>query len=433
MFCLNHMTTVRLKIAALAVAVASLLPCRAQAADWTQFRGPDHDGSSSEKILMKWPDAGLRQIWKVPLRDGFSAFTVGGGKVFTLVAREVDGAEQEVCVALDANSGRELWSVPLGIAKYEGGGNSGTPDNKGGDGPRSTPAYDHGKVYTYSSRMVLQCLDADTGKQIWACNLIKEHAGRNIAWENAASPLIESDLIFVAGGGVGQSLLAFDSRNGHVVWQGQNEMMTHSTPIAATILGQRQIIFYTQSGLVSVAPKTGAVLWRYPFRYSTSTAISPVVSGDIVYCSAAYGIGSGACRISKSANGFAATRLWFQPASVMNSHWSTPVCADGYLYGLFGQKKYGAAPLACVEMATGRVVWSQEGFGPGGCTLVNGHVLVLSDAGDLVLVKATPAAYTEVARSHVLAGKCWNYASISNGRIYARSTKEGVSLDVTPR
>src|SRR5208283_6159508 len=148
--------------------------------------------------------------------------------------------------------------------------NKGTPDNNGGDGPRSTPTYDDGKVYTYSSRMVLQCLDAGTGKQIWACNLIKEHAGRNIHWQSAASPLIDGDLVFVAGGGAGQSLLAFDKRNGRVVWQGQDDKMTHSTPVAATLLGQRQIIFFTQSGLVSVVPKTGVVLWRYPFRYSGS-------------------------------------------------------------------------------------------------------------------------------------------------------------------
>jgi len=425
------MTAIPLKTVALAVLAAGLFAGHAPAADWTQFRGANHDGSSPEKISTKWPQAGLREIWKEPLRDGFSAITVGGGKAFTLVTREVDGADQEVCVALDADSGKELWAVPLGIAKFDKGGNNGAADNNGGDGPRSTPSYDDGKVYTYSSRMVLKCLDADTGKQIWACNIMKEHAGRNITWESAASPLIDGDLIFVAGGGPGQSLLAFNKHNGQVVWQGQNEMMTHSTPVAATLLGQRQIIFYTQSGLVSVAPRTGAVLWRYPFRYSTSTAISPVVSGDIVYCSASYGIGSSACRVSKYGNGFTATQLWFQPFNVLSSHWSTPVCANGYLYGIFGQKKFATAPLECVDIATGRILWSHEGFGPGGCTLVNGHVLVLSDAGDLVLVKATPKAYTEVGRSHVLAGKCWNYASVSNGRIYARSTKEGVSLDAS--
>ncbi len=421
----------KFKIVMLFALAASAFPCRVPAADWTQFRGPNHDGTSPEKIVTEWPQSGLRQIWKTPLTDGFSALTVAGGKAFTLVLREVDGADQEVCVALDANSGRELWAVPLGVAKYDGGGSKGAPGNDGGDGPRSTPTYDDGRVYTYSSRMVLQCLDAGTGKQIWGCDLARDHGGRNIHWESAASPLIDGDLVFVAGGGVGQALLAFDKHDGHVVWQGQDDMMTHSTPVAVTLLGQRQIIFYTQSGLVSVLPKTGVVLWRYPFRYSGSAAISPVVSGDMVYCSAGYGIGSSACRISKTAGGFTATRVWYQPANVIASHWSTPVCANGYLYGIYGQAQFARAPLKCVEMATGRVLWSQNGFGPGGCTLVNGHVLVLSDAGDLVLVKATPTAYTEEARCHVLAGKCWNYASISNGRIYARSTKEGVSLDAS--
>lgn len=415
----------------LAGLIGGLISCRGHAADWTQFRGPNHDGASPEKILTSWPQGGLRQIWKVPLQDGFSAMTVGGDKVFTLVARESEGATMEVCLALDAASGRELWAAPLGVAQYDGGGNKGTPDNDGGDGPRSTPTYDDGKVYTYSSRMVLQCFDAMKGKQIWSCNVIKEHAGHNIHWESAASPLIDGDLVFIAGGGTGQALLAFDKKDGRVVWKGQNDLMTQSTPVAATILGQRQIIFFTQNGLVSVAPKTGAVLWRYPFRFTTSTAMSPVVAGNIVYCSAAYGVGSSACQISKSGDSFSANRLWYQPANIIASHWSTPVCAGGYLYGIFGQAKFGQAPLKCVELATGRVLWSREGFGPGGCTLVDGNVLVLSDAGDLVLVKASPAAYTEVEREHALAGKCWNYASISNGRIYARSTREGVSLEAS--
>src|SRR5579862_5494753 len=111
-----------------------------QGADWAQFRGPNHDGVSSEKILKHWPAGGPRELWKTPLTDGFSSFTVGGGRAYTLVRREVRGADQEVCVALDANSGKETWAMPLGIAKYDGGGDSGVEGNKGGDGPRSTPS-----------------------------------------------------------------------------------------------------------------------------------------------------------------------------------------------------------------------------------------------------------------------------------------------------
>jgi outer membrane protein assembly factor BamB len=414
-----------------ASALACVLPGAVHAADWTQYRGPNHDGTSPETILTAWPSNGLREVWKQPMKDGFSGITIGGGKAFTLVERDVDGASQEVCVALDANSGKELWAAPLGVAGYDGGGASGAPGNDGGDGPRSTPSYDNGKVYTYSARMVLACLNAATGQQIWACDLLKEHAGHNIHWESAASPLVEGNLVFVAGGGPGEALLAFDKNDGHVVWKGQDDKLTQSSPVAATILGERQVIFFTQTGLVSVVPATGAVLWRFPFRFSTSTAMSPVVCGDIVYCSAAYGVGSSACKIARTDAGFAAAEIWHQPANVLASHWSTPVYSGGYLYGISGQAKFANAPLVCVDVASGRVMWSQSGFGPGGCTWVGGNVLVLSDAGDLVLVKATPASYQEAARSHVLAGKCWNCASVSNGRIYARSTREGVSLDVS--
>jgi outer membrane protein assembly factor BamB len=411
-------------------ALACALPCASHAGDWPQFRGPNHDGTSPEKILTAWPATGLREVWKHPMNDGFSGLTVGDGKAFTLVTREVDGASQEVCIALDGNSGNELWAAPLGPTGYDGGGDSGTPDNKGGDGPRSTPSYDSGKVYVYSSRMVVKCLDATSGKEVWVCDVLKEHAGHNIHWESAASPLIEGNLVYIAGGGPGEALLAFDKNDGHVVWKGEDDKMTQSTPVATTILGERQIIFFTQKGLVSVVPDKGTVLWRFPYRFSTSTAISPVVCGDVVYCSAAYGVGSSACKITKTNGVYSAAEMWHDPANVLASHWSTPVYSDGYLYGINFQSKFGAAPLVCAEVATGKVMWSQPGFGPGGCTLVGGNLVVLNDAGDLVLVKASPASYQETARSHVLAGKCWNSASVSNGRIYARSTREGVSLDV---
>lgn len=404
-------------------------------ADWPQFRGPNHDATSPEKIPTQWPPTGLRQVWKIPLKNGFSSFTLGGGQVYTLVTRDFDGGDQETCLALDAKTGQELWAAPMGVgsSKYDGGGDSGAKGNDGGDGARSTPAYDGGKVYAFSSRLMLKCLNAADGKEVWSCDLMKEHAGRNVHWESGASPLLDGDLVFVAGGGPGQSLLAFDKKDGHLVWKGEDDQMTQSTPVAATILGERQVIFFTQKGLVSVAPKTGAVLWRYPFRFSGAAGCSPVVSGDIVYCSVSYGIGSGACKITRAGGAFVATEIWRLPGNNdLSSHWSTPVAFNGCLYGIFGQAKFATAPLKCLDLATGEVKWSKPGFGPGGVNLVDGNLLVLSDVGDLVLVKAAPDAYTELARAHVLNGKCWNSVALSNGHIYARSTKEGVNLDLSP-
>lgn len=410
--------------------LGALATIDASAADWPQYRGPNANGTTAEAIQKTWPASGPKQLWKTPVNAGFSSFAVGGGKAFTLVTRSIDNVKNEVCVALDADSGKELWAVPLGFSKYDGGGDSGAPHNSGGDGPRSTPSLDGNRVYTISAALVLTCLDANDGKVVWRKDLVKEHGARNIQWQNAASPLIEGDSIFLCAGGTNQALLAFRKTDGALVWKGQNDKMTHATPIAGTILGQRQVVFFTQSGLVSVKPADGTVLWRYEFPYKVSTAASPVIGDDMVFCSAGYGVGAGAVRISKDGSGFKATELWRKPNQQMN-HWSTSVYHDGHLYGLFGFKQWEKVPLKCIDLATGEEKWSKEGYGQGGTILAGGNLVTLAENGDLVVVEASPKAYNETARFKVVTGKCWNNVALANGRIYARSTKEGVCVDVS--
>lgn len=406
----------------------------ASAADWPQYRGPNHDGISTESLSLPWPAAGPKVIWRTPTKNGFSSFAVADGKVFTQVNRDMDGAPRELVVALDAETGKELWSVDIGFGKYDRGGDSGTDDNKGGDGPRSTPTVNGGKVYTFTQNLQLFCIDAGSGKTLWMKDVMKEHAGRNIGWKSAMSPVVDGGLVFVGGGGAGQSLLAFSKVTGQVAWKAHDETITHATPVVATIHGVRQVIYFLKSGLLSVAMADGRALWRFPFKFSVSTAASPVVAGDIVYCSAGYGVGGGACKITKAGAQFTATELWkISGDKEVANHWSTPVFKDGHLYGMFSFKKFGSGPLKCVELATGKVKWEKPGFGAGNVILVGGQILALADDGQLVVVEASPAAYKELARVKAVTGKCWSTPAFSNGRIYVRSTREGACLDVAGR
>jgi len=402
------------------------------AENWTFIRGPHGDGTTPEKVATKWPATGPKVVWKVPSEMGFSSLVVAESRVFNLELRELEGAKQEVVIARKADTGAELWMKSLGPAKYgHDGGNAGTADNKGGDGPRSTPSLSDGKVYVTSAKLVLSCFDANTGDLVWQKNLLKDFGGSNIMWENAASPLVEQGLVLVAGGGAGQSLLAFNAQTGDVVWKAFDETMTHATPTPATLPGQRQVIFFLKSGLLAVEPKTGKELWRYAFPFSVSTAASPVVAGDIVYCSAGYGVGAGACRVTKNGDTWTAQEIYrIKGDKLLANPWSTPVLHDGHLYGMFQFKEYGDGPVKCVEVATGKVKWEQSGFGPGQVILAGNQVLALGDAGQLVLIEATPKGYHELARAEVLDGKCWGSPVVSNGRVYARSTKEAVCLDL---
>jgi len=394
--------------------------------DWPQYNGATGDRVSPETLGAKsFPSGGPQARWRAPTGPGFSSLAVVGKRAYTLVLR--DGAE--VLVALEAESGKELWAATLSEPDYDGGADAGEDDNKGGDGPRATPSVVDGRVFVYDASLGLHAIDAESGKPLWKQDIAGDFGGKKIQWNNAASALVEAGRVFVVGGGEGQSLLAFEAATGKLAWKKGDEKMTHATPIAATLLEKRQVIFFVQSGLVAVVPETGAELWRTEFPYRTSTAASPVVAGDVVFCSAGYGVGAAAWRIGEKDGKLAPELLW-RAANKHINHWSTPVVHDGHLYGMFSFKEYGKGPLRCIELETGEERWAEAGFGPGNVILVGGTLVALSDKGELVLVDPRPDAYQELARADVLPGKCWSMPAFAGGAVYLRSTQESVRIDL---
>lgn len=406
----------------------------AQDLAWPQYRGPGGDGiidaaaGDLSDVDLNWNDNPPKVLWKTPTPLGFSSFAVADGKAITLVARADDSGELvETCVALDAKTGKEIWSYAMSESGYgHDGGNAGAIGNRGGDGPRSTPTIDGDFVYVYDAQLLLVCLNAKDGKLVWKVDVLNDHAGRNITWCSAMSPVIVDDRVIVAGGGAGQSIIALDKRTGSIDWKTGDYKITHATPVVRDVNGQRQMIFFMQSGLVAIDPTDGRQRWQTPFPYRVSSAASPVTVGNLVYCSAGYGVGAGLFEISDA---MSVKEIWRKPNRLMN-HWSTPVVRDGHLYGLFEFKKYGKAPLQCVELATGEIKWSQRGYGPGNCILAGDKLVVLSDAGELVIVAATPDRYQELSRAKILSGKCWSTPAYSDGKLFVRSTEEGACVSL---
>lgn len=412
-------------------AAPPLLPARATSTaaasgptEWPSFRGPKTDGTAPVLPVADASKVKLNKRWKVETPKGFGSFAVAGAKAYTIITRDVEGNNSEVLIALDVKSGKELWAQPLTIVKYDGGGDSGTPSNKGGDGPRSTPIVNDGKVYVIDANLGVYAFDATSGKEVWKRDVMKDNSGVQIKWQNAASPVIDGEILLMCGGGPGQALLGLNKKTGEIVWKGEDDRMTHATPVIADILGVHQCIFFTQKGLVAVDPQKGNVIWRGDFPFKVSTAASPVVYEDVVYCSAGYGVGAGAFKISKSGSGLEAAPLWRRENECFN-HWSTPVVKDGYLYGMFSFKEYGDGPVACVDIRTGKDVWSQPGFGPGQVILSGDTVIALSDKGEVVFIKADPAKYSELKRESIVEGKVWSYPVLAYNHLFARSTVEG--------
>ncbi len=423
--------------------VHKVLPCSllalalgvARADEWPQYRGPYHDGVSTEPLRTNWAAVPPRQLWRVPLDPALSSLTISGGRVFTQVRRLIGGLDTEFCVALDAQTGQELWAAPVDMAasaEFPMYPNEGVGDD---DGPRSTPSVIGNRVYVLSTYLHLHCLDAATGQTVWSRDLTNEFGGTLIEWQNGASPLVLGGRVLLNGNGPGQRLMAFDASDGALAWAMHDDAMTQASPVGALIDGVPQAIFFTQSGLVSVAPATGGLLWRRTVNYNfVSVAASPVVAGNRVYCSRAYAgstisalAGALVIGVTNTAGTFNTAQVWYRTNQLMN-HWATPVHYQGHLYGNYGQ---GFLTFKCVEFATGAERWSVSGFGYGSALVAGTNILAFSDTGALVLVAPRTNAYTEIARYQGPNGKCWNAPALSNGRIYARSTTEAVCLDVS--
>ena len=412
----------------LAATIASLaFGPLSRAADWSQIMGPNGNRKTAETISA-WAAGRPHQVWEIPAAGGFGSFVTGGGKVYTVLP----GRGSETVVALDRKTGKTLWQTPLNSRlDYDSGGDRGAPGNGGGDGPRATPVFAGDRVFVFGGSFDLYALKSGTGEILWKHDLIKEFGGAQIRWSNAAAPLVVGDRVLVAGGGRNQACLAFRADNGAVLWKTGSDRPMHSTPVLANIHGKDQALFMSERGLVSRDPADGRELWLYPFPHSTSTAASPVVWGDIVNCTAGYGVGGGACKVTLKDGKWEVAELWRSPGNRDTaSHWSTAVAHEGCLYGCYGFNQLGNGAFKCVDIRTGKVMWQQPGFGHGQVIMVGNRLLVTSDAGRLALLEPKPKEYHELAQAKVLKGKVWASPAFSDGQAFLRSTSQGVCLEL---
>jgi len=389
----------------------------AAAADWPQYLGPNRTGTSAEtRLLTGWTGDGPKVLWKVEGGDGYSSVAVAGGKCYTLLQRSGD----ELVVALDAANGKEVWKHKLGPA-YK---------NQYGDGPRSTPTVEAGKVYVQSVTGPLVCLEADSGKVAWEHNLLTEFKSKNIDWGLSASPLIDGDLVVAEAGGKGASLVAFDKKSGKLAWKVGDDKAGYASPVAMTVAGKKQAIFFTGASVTGVQLADGKEAWRIPWKTEFDVNIcTPLIIGDRVFVSSGENVGC--AMLSPSATG-KPELLWESkgPKSVMKNYWATAVYHDKHLYGISGEYE-GVVNLNCVEAATGKLVWSQERYPRANMTLADGHLYILTIEGNLVVAPATPKGYQEKGKTKVLdAARYINAPAIADKKLYAKDLKSIICVDI---
>jgi outer membrane protein assembly factor BamB len=377
------------------------------AGDWPQWRGPGRDDVSSEKGLLKtWPTEGPKRVWLYDKAGmGYAGFSVAAGKLFTMGTR--DG--KEVLLALDAASGKELWSSPIGDILGNGWG----------DGPRSTPTVDGAKVYAMSGKGNLVCADAASGKVAWSVSM-ESLGGKVPGWGFTESPLIDGKNVICTPGGDKGTMAALDKATGKLVWQSSEitEGAQYSSVVTATIGGKKQYVQLVMQTLFGVEPETGKLLWRSQWGGKVAVIPTPIVKGDEVFISSGYGVG---CKKVKISGG--ETTDVFLNKDLQNHHGGVILVGDN----LFGHSDKSG--WTCMNFADGSVKWTNKGVGKGAVAYADGMLYTLGEKnGEVALVEASATGWTEKGRftlnpqasARNPKGAIWVHPVISNGKLYLR-------------
>lgn len=381
---------------------------------WPDFRGPRRDGAyRGDPIRTSWPASGLTPLWKQPIGGGYASFVVGGTRAFTIEQR----GRQEVVAAYDVSSGRELW-----MTAWDGE----FQETMGGDGPRATPTWARGVVYALGALGELRALEDATGRTLWRTNILQDAGASNLQWGMAAAPLVVDDAVVVLpGGGGGQSVLAYHRSTGRRLWSALPDQAAYASPMLVEIGGRVQIVLLTATRLVGLSPDGGAVLWAHPWQGPNNgiNAAQPLLLGENrLYVSAGYGAGAAVIEVSGGPTGFNTREVWRN--TKMKNRFASAVVHEGVIYGL------DESILAAIDAATGELKWKGGRYGYGQLLLADGHLIVLTEDGDLALVRATPERHEELVRFPVLNGKTWNPPAMANGVLLVRNLAEMAAFDL---
>jgi outer membrane protein assembly factor BamB len=389
-----------------------------RAEDWPNWRGPDHNGISRETgwDANKLKD-GPHVLWRKQIGTGFASVTVSDGRAYAMGnSAKPDGKssqeQKDTLWCFDAKTGAEIWkhTYPclLEPKSHEGG-------------PSATPTVEAGRVYILSKQGHVFCLDATKGTVVWQKHLTNDYGVKPHEWGFSGSPIIVGELIVLNAGTHG---LALRKQDGSLAWVNEKGPAGYSSAVPYEQQGKKCVAILGNQEVYGVVAATGQILWKQPWKTMYDESIpDAIVAGDELFMSSGLGTGAALFQIQ----GDKLVRIWSHKK--MQNWLSTSVLWRGHIYGVDAGD--GGA-LKCLDFQTGAVKWAHEGLGAGSVTLAGGKLIALSDKGRLMIAKASPAGYTELAAAQILEGKCWTPPVLANGRIYARNADgDLVCIDVS--
>ncbi|MBN1782330.1 PQQ-binding-like beta-propeller repeat protein [bacterium] len=386
-------------------------------ADWPQWRGPDRNGISAEKGLMKsWPDGGPELLWQVrDLGSGYGTVAVAGKRLYI---QTNEGLENEYVRALDAAGGKTIWSVRIG--------NVGNPDQRPNfPAARSTPTVDGDRLFALGSDGDLTALDLKTGKVFWQKSLRTDFGGTPGNWAYAESPLVDGDKVVATPGGPESTVVALDKNTGKLIWACDipgNEKAAYASAIVIQAGKVRQIVVFVESFLAGIDSETGKLLWTYNETKGIANIPTPVARQSYVYSSASRK-GGALIRIVPGEDSVRTEQIYFD-AKLPNAIGGTVLAGD-CLYGTAAN----GSDFFCIDFMTGQEKWkAASDAAPGALCYADGMLYVHGENGNVALIEASCEAYREISifappdqpEKKDRMEKAWAYPVIADGRLYIR-------------
>ena len=422
---------------------------RSAGSDWPGFLGPTGDGKSPEKGLSKsWQENGPPLLWHIPVGEGYAAPSVARGRLF-LFDRHGDKMRL-TCV--HARTGDEIWRSEYST-DYE-------DLYDFSNGPRAVPVIDGDRVYTFGPEGRLRCHRLEDGGLIWEVATAPVFGVVQNFFGASSVPVVEGDLLIAAIGGSppdspgiqsgkvvgnGTGIVAFDKRTGKVRYKTADELASYSSPVVTTLGDRRWGFYLARGGLIGFEPASGKVEFDFPFRarkLQSVNASNPVVVGDTVFITESYGPGSAVLRVRPGE--YEIVRRDANPRTqTMSCHFMTPIHHEGYLYGSSGQGS-GEAELRAIEYDSGKIMWSEPGLGRATLLYVDGHLVVFTERGRLLLIEATPERYHVLADAtpripeaakpdgQLLSYPTWSPPVLAHGILYLRGKGWLAAFELIP-
>lgn len=386
--------------------------------DWTRWGGPNQDFRAvGGRLAASWPEEGPTRLWSRELGDGYSAILTDNGRLYTMYR---DG-DTEAVICLNADNGRTIWERRYDHAPAEG------HVQQFGAGPRSTPLIDGDRLYTIGVAGKMHALDKNNGNVLWTHDLWSDFGGNFLEHGYASSPVAYQNMVIVLVGGEGQSIVAFDKKDGSVVWKGLDFENSYSTPRIFDVGGKDQLITFMADALIGVDPNNGALEWQYAHKNQMGQNIAmPVMVDGYLFLSSPEA-GAKGLKLSRKEDKTAIEEIW-STRKIQFYHVSTVRDGD-FVYGSTGTM--APAFMAAINVKTGEIAWRKRGFAKANVVHADGRLLILDEDGKLYLTTATPEDLTVHSEVELLDKVSWTVPTVVGRRLYVRDKVNIVALDLS--